>query len=279
MLILSINDATIEMTIDIKPAPSIMNAIPLTCFNCLAIIFTTATLSWAQKKPSDSSLPQKESTQQLIRHLLDQDLGTRRFPFADVIFATTGKKVIPTDTQNQAHQEILQAIDLAAVATLRELNQTDSPIRKLRRINEASRYFEDSLLKHINALQDITCTIPQNAQGRRQRSGYPDLLITHTAPNGKKSHAYLDPKLFELKSRASSLRTFYFEPRAHTHKIHHDAVHLLLGISHDGKAGIWTFTDWELCDLSSFHVRLKAEFQASNRDIYRPEQIIRSSKN
>jgi len=264
------------MTANMKPTRSIMTAIR---FASIVLILTTPSLSWAQKSPDDSSPPQKESTQQLIRHLLDQDLGTRKFLFADVVFAATGKKVMPTDHNNQVHQQILQAIDHAAEATLRELNQTDSPIRKLRRINEASRHFEDSLLKYINAVKLITCSIPQNTEGHRQRSGYPDLHITHTAPNGKKTHAYLDPKLFEHKSRASSLRTFYFEPRTHTNKIQHDAIHLLLGISHDGKEGVWTFTSWELCDLSPFQVRLKAEFQASNRDIYRSEHIIRSSKN
>lgn len=248
-------------------------------FLYLSLILTTPSLSWAQKAEENSSAAQKDNTEQLIRHLLEQKLGTRKFPFADVVHAATGKRVIPTDRNNLAHQQILQAIGLAADATLKELNQPNSPIRKLSRINEASRYFEDALLKQINAVEQFTCTIPKNAQGHLQRSGYPDLLITYTATDGTKTHAYLDPKVFQEKLRASSLRTFYYEPRTHTNKIQHDATHLLLGISHDGNHGAWTFTSWELCDLSSFHVRLKAEFQASNRDIYRPDYIIRASKN
>jgi len=220
----------------------------------------------------------KDSTHELIRHLLAQNLGTRKFPFPDVVFAASGKKVIPVNEQSPAHQAILKTIELAAGQALRELNQTDSPVRKLRRINEASRYFEDLLLKKINATPQFTCAIPLNSKGNKQRSGYPDLLITHTSSTGETTLAYLDPKLFEKKSRASSLRTFYFEPRTHTNKIQHDALHLLLGISHDGHQQAWTFNGWHLCDLSKFQVRLKAEFQASNRDLYRNELILRSSK-
>ncbi|MGL5018193.1 MAG: hypothetical protein ACRDBP_08680, partial [Luteolibacter sp.] len=64
-------------------------------------------------------------------------------------------------------------------------------------------------------------------------------------------------------------RTFYFEPKNETLKITDDAVHLLVGIEHDGKDQQWTFTGWRLVDLSTLRVRLKAEFQASNAELYR----------
>lgn len=248
-----------------------------TLLAALAIVQSPCLAEVTPPSSKQTPPPKKDSTRELIRHLLDQDLGTRKFPFADVVFAASGKKVIPLNSKSPAHQAILNAIDQAARETLAELNQADSPLKKLRRINEASRYFEDLLLKKIDKLPEFNCTIPRNAKGKKQRSGYPDLLITHTTATGQITHAYLDPKLFEEKSRASSLRTFYFEPRTHTNKIQFDALHLLLGISHDGHQQAWTFTGWELCDLSQFQVRLKAEFQASNRDLYRPNIIIRSS--
>ena len=34
---------------------------------------------------------------------------------------------------------------------------------------------------------------------------------------------------------------------------------------------------WDLVDLSRFTVKLKAEFQGNNRDMYRPEAIVASS--
>ena len=222
-----------------------------------------------------SEIKEKQAnTQELIQLLLDQDLGTRKFAFPDVIHAATGKKVIPLDIKNSTHQIILNAVIVAVKKTATELSQQDSPVRKLRRINEASRFFEDRIMQKLNLHPELQCSIPINNKGNEQRSGYPDILIIHTTPDGIKTHAYLDPKLFEDKSRASSLRTFYYEPRKHTNKIQHHALHLLTGISHDGNEGRWKFTNAEVCDLSHFHVRLKAEFQASNRDLYRKPVLL-----
>lgn len=233
----------------------------------------------AQETATTPTSGKKSSTHDLIRHLLDQDLGTRKFSFPDVIFASSGKKVIASNPNNPVHRLVLSAISKAADEAIATLNQPDSPVKKLRRINEASRFFEDQLRRSLTRHPALSCSVPKNTQGKEQRSGYPDLLISHTAEDGSITHIYLDPKLYEEKSQASSLRTFYFEPRTRTNKIQHDAMHLLLGISHDGKDGAWTFTRWKICDLSRFEVRLKAEFQASNRDLYRPNIIIKTSEN
>lgn len=57
-----------------------------------------------------------------------------------------------------------------------------------------------------------------------------------------------------------------------------DAVHLVLGFEHEPRnAGHWNFTRWDIVDLAHFEVRLKAEFQGSNRDIYRPDAIVATS--
>jgi len=106
-------------------------------------------------------------------------------------------------------------------------------------------------------------------------SGYPDLRLVETASNRV---SYLDPKLYAAGSRDSSFRTFYFEPKITTNKVRDDAVHLLVGFEHAPKtAGHWTFTRWDLVDLAHFKVRLKAEFQGSNRDIYRPDATLATS--
>jgi hypothetical protein len=170
---------------------------------------------------------------------------------------------------------MLDAIRAAADEAVKTHNATESPIRGLRRINEASRFFEDTIREHLDAHPALFCTVPRLADGSEQRTGYPDLRIEHVDSG---TIAYLDPKLFEAGSRDSSLRTFYFTPRAETSKVRADAYHLLLGISHDGEDGAWTFTSWELIDLSKLQVRLKAEFQASNRDLYREVCRIAQSR-
>ena len=232
----------------------------------LSLIFLCSFTSSAQEKTDDSKL---------VKQLLTEDLGSRSFLFSQVVESTSGKKVIPFNKQNSIHKTAVDQIKLAIQSSIETLNKADSPIKKLRRINEATRYFENLLITEIAKHPDLNCSIPKNKKGNTQRTGYPDIRIEHTP---SKTVFYLDPKLFEKKSKTSSLRTFYFEPKTRTMKILDDAVHLLIGISHDGTNGNWTFTGWKIVDLSKFKVRLKAEFQASNKDLYRKENLIESSK-
>lgn len=210
-------------------------------------------------------LPLAADDAALIKQLLAEKLDDRTFAFADVVHASTGKSVIALDATNPAHQRITTAVRQALDQTLIELSRPNSPVRQLRRINEASKFFEDLLLEKINRAPGLRCEIPPTKSGAAQRSGYPDLKIVDTATGAV---AYLDPKLVEASSQQSTLRTFYYEPKDTTVKINDDAVHLLCGILHDGKEGQWTFQSYHLVDLSRLRVRLKAEFQASNADLY-----------
>lgn len=208
-----------------------------------------------------------------IATIAAQGAALGQVPFAEVVLATTGKRILPIDPESEVGEDLLEVIGSALDAALASMNSPSSPTRHLRRINEASRFFEDAIAATIDAHPDFTCDYPKTAAGKSQRSGYPDLVITHRASGAV---TYLDPKLFEDDSRNSSLRTFYYTPKTKTSKITHDAHHLLAGIEHDGNDGAWRFTRWQLVDLSKFEVRLKTEFQASNRDLYRDSLILRS---
>ena len=210
-----------------------------------------------------------DSDAALVRSLLGENLSDRTFSFATIANACSGKQVLPL-TNDPVHLRITAAISHALKLTLTELNQPDSPVKRLRRINEASRFFEDSIHKHLNEIPGWTCDVPPNRSGVHQRSGYPDLRIID---DESKLVFYLDPKLVEQGSAESTFRTFYFEPKNETLKITGDAVHLLAGIEHDGKEGSWTFTGWRLVDLSQLRVRLKAEFQASNAELYQKTEL------
>lgn len=205
----------------------------------------------------------------LVRRLLAENLSDRTFSFATVAEACSGKRVLPL-TADPAHLRVTAAISRALAATLAELNRPDSKVRQLRRINEASRYFEDAIQTHLNATPGLQCGVPPNRAGGHQRSGYPDLRIVDLESG---LVFYLDPKLVEHGSAESTFRSFYFEPKTETLKITDDAVHLLVGIEHDGKDQLWTFTGWRLLDLSTLRVRLKAEFQASNAELYQKTEL------
>jgi hypothetical protein len=208
----------------------------------------------------------------LLELILEQS-GGQEVAFRTVVERVTGHRVLPIDPQAPVDQAIVEVVAGAMNLTMATLNRDDSPLRRERRINEVSRYFEESLETIIEAHPDFECAVPPTENGQKQASGYPDRRILHV-PSGRV--CYLDPKLMEAGSEESSLRTFYFTPKTGTNKIREDAHHLLIGISHDGEDGAWTFLSWKLVDLHHFRVRLKAEYQAGNRDLYRPELIIRS---
>lgn len=215
---------------------------------------------------------QEPPIDQLIPWLLREDGELRDIPFSKVIADATGKRLLAIDPTNEADKRALTNISAVLNEVMRRMNAADSPVRDVARINEASSHFEDMLRELLNRVPGFTCDFPRTSEGRVQRSGYPDLRLLETATNRV---FYLDPKLYAAGSRDSSFRTFYFEPKITTNKVRDDAVHLLVGFEHEAKTnGRWTFTRWDLVDLSHFKVRLKAEFQASNRDIYKPEATV-----
>lgn len=204
----------------------------------------------------------------LVRQLLQEDLDSRRFHFPLVVLACSEKKVVPLDAERAAHRRVLDAIDRALAEATVRLGAEGSPLHELRRINEASRFFEDALMESIDRAEGLSCGVPVNRAGDSRRSGYPDLRVVDEASG---EVFYLDPKLVERDSWDSSFRSFYFAPKDETLKVTEDAVHLLIGIGHDGNDGAWKFGAWKVVDLSTLTVRLKAEFQASNRDLYPAE--------
>ena len=221
-----------------------------------------------QEKPADSAAAT------FIPWLLQGKEEVKQVPFSDVIFYATGKKVLPIDRADEPDQRVLKQVGTALEETLKRMNAPDSPVQSVARVNEVSGPFENMLREVLNSSDGLTCDFAKTAGEKVQRSGYPDLQLTDEATQ---RIYYLDPKLYAKGSRESSFRSFYFEPKVATNKVRADAVHLILGIEHEGRqAGHWSFTRWEIVDLAKFQVRLKAEFQGSNRDMYRPEAIVAS---
>jgi len=219
--------------------------------------------------------PEKQPIDQLIPWLLREDHELRTIPFSQVIFDTTGKRVLAIDPSSETDQRVIKQISAVLDEVMHRANAPESAIQKIPRINEASSHFENLLRELLNAVPGLRCEIPTTADNRAQRSGYPDLKLIDQET---RRVFYLDPKLYAAGSRGSSFRTFYFEPKLGTNKVRDDAVHLIVGFEHEGKsAGHWNFTRWDLVDLAQFKVRLKAEFQGSNHDLYRPEAIVATS--
>ena len=231
-----------------------------------------AAAAMAQSSPGANT-----AVDQLIPWLLDEDQQLRGVPFSEVIFDTTGKKMLPFDASNPVDQRVAKAISAACDETIKQLNAPGSAIQHIDRINEVSSHFENNLRELLDATAGVHCDFPLTNDGKPQRSGYPDLRIIDI---DSKRVFYLDPKLYDAGGRDSSFRTFYFEPKKTTNKVRDDAVHFIVGFAHERRgesSSRWKFTRWDLVDLSQFPVKLKAEFQGSNRDMYRAEAIVASS--
>lgn len=191
--------------------------------------------------------------------------------FAAVVHAATGQRVIPID--READADWLAKVGAAVDETVEALNNPSHSVHKAGRINEASRFIEEALLDKLSQVPGWKCTIPKTSAGNEQRSGYPDLRLAL----GDGSIVYLDPKLYAEDSRNSSFRTFYYEPKGDTNKITDNAHHLLVGVAHGpGPDGRTVFRRWDLVDIATMPVRLKLEFQSSNREIYRDAATVLS---
>ena len=233
----------------------------------LLALVALASTAFAEEKPP--------VVRQLIPWLLDEDAALKGILFSDVISATSGKRVLPVDRKDADTARILKSIGTVLDETLAELNRADSPAKKQRRVNEMSKFFEDAIAAKLNKIEGFECGFPKTAAGHLQRSGYPDIRLTDKATG---RIFYLDPKLYAKGSRRSSLRTFYFTPKRGTNKVNDDAHHLVVGIEHEKTGAEVSFTRWELIDLSGFRVRLKAEFEGSNADMYREDAIVAGSE-
>ncbi len=246
---------------------------------CVVIAAMAQSPAALPKLPTPAT--RKAAVDQLIPWLLDENQQLRGVPFSELIFDTTGRKVLSFEAKNTVDQRVAKAISAACDETMKRLNAPDSVIQNIDRINEVSSHFEDTLRELLSGSPGLKCDFPLTAEGKIQRSGYPDLRITDLE---SKRVFYLDPKLYAAGSRDSSFRTFYFEPKKSTNKVREDAVHFVVGFEHAPREtasgspkATWNFTRWDLVDLSRFRVKLKAEFQGSNRDMYRPEAIVASS--
>jgi hypothetical protein len=213
--------------------------------------------------------------ERMLALLLNNEQALRDIPFRTVIRAATGHRVLPVRPEQEVDGRIIDAVCAAMDRVLVRLNRPGSPTSEESRINEVSAHFERALRAELDARESFSCAIPTNAEGEEQRTGYPDLRLLHK-PSGRIT--YLDPKLLARGSLGSTFRTFYYSPKRRTNKVLEDAHHLLIGIEHDGKTGRWQFVRYHLVDLHGFRVRLKAEFQAGNDDLYRPDLLLRSSR-
>src|SRR6266581_1786059 len=190
-----------------------------------------------------SQTNEKTPVDALIPWLLQEDAQVRGIPFNEVIL---------------------------------QLNSPASVIQGIPRINEVSSHFEDLMRELLNKTPRAHLRFSENKRRSSPTFGLPRLEVDRSRIASR-----LLPRSETLRSREPRqlVSHFYFEPKIATNKVREDAVHFIVGFEHEKPAADrhWKFTRWDLVDLSHFQVKLKAEFEGSNRDMYRPEAIVATS--
>ncbi|HEX4641088.1 MAG TPA: hypothetical protein VH252_06860, partial [Chthoniobacterales bacterium] len=155
------------------------------------IFFFLAASFWAALALAQD--PDRSAVDQLVPWLLHEDQDLREIPFGQVVFAATGKRVLPIDASKEADRHVIKNISDVLDEVMQRMNAADSPVQNVARINEASSHFEDMLRETLNRIPGFSCEFPHTTEERVQRSGYPDLRLVETTT---KRVFYLDPKLY-----------------------------------------------------------------------------------
>lgn len=224
----------------------------MTAYGLILIALLGSTL---QTQASESN------TVSTVRVLAESALDADYIPFSSVVLATSGYQVHPLDTNSADQIELIRKLSLAASNTVVQVRNT--PIQAARP-NEAGNRIEAYVKNALEAV-GLTSRTPVNSVGKAQSTGYPDIEITG------EPHCYLELKTYSATARRSSQRTFYYSP-SNTPKVTQDALHLLLAFQlekevRDSKT-IFFPSRWELISLENLHVKMKLEFNQSNRGLY-----------
>lgn len=188
---------------------------------------------------------------------LSKEIG--KIPFPTLVKATTGYDVIPLNIWGSAEDRILfEAITKAATDFTKLCERTRRRFQG-DRINEVGRAIEEEFVQEL-----IKTQLHPELLGK---AGYPDMKIIDQY--GRVT--YLESKAVS-KDWKSSLRAFYYTGGD---KIDSDARHLLIGWNIvEERDKYWRIVGWKLSDLSRLKVKLKAEFNASYKDLYKKDMVI-----
>jgi len=195
-------------------------------------------------------------------------IGSRTVYFRDVIKIATGHEILELEGE---YLQMAQKIK----ATLRNnLGQISEDVKKnyTGRANELGNFLEPLVRDYINRVSDFHAATPFTSGGRRQAAGYPDITV-----KGEGKTLYVDCKIFQRKTKESSLRAFYFKP-SERNKITESCPHVLIGFEVEaiggGNKSPFVVNDFKIVDLYDLQVNFKPEFNANNPMIYRQEAIV-----
>lgn len=182
--------------------------------------------------------------------------------FSDLVAATSQYRVFPINHTDSKDQELIQLLVNSANTYINLVKRRNIRLRS-DRINDVGKNIEEVFseeLKKTNLQKvELLCS-----------SGYPDMKIVD--PYGRV--VYVESKVVS-KDWESTQRSFYYTSAK---KIDADAHHILIAWDLEEEADkYWAVTGWKLCDLSKLHIKVKIEFNSSNRELYQEDSILATS--
>jgi hypothetical protein len=195
------------------------------------------------------------SLRQRVRDLRE---GLRDVPLPVIVEALSGHHVLPWTGESRERLTAVANDVLAAV------NATDLTAA---RVNEAGNAVETHVQAAL-AARGFQAGRPAGPSGRTHAAGYPDLEAV--AIDGGAAF-YIEVKTYNASTEDSTQRTFYLSPSA-DFKVTRDAFHLLIAVQLEKVSDdVYRAASVRWLDLSRLRCDLKHEFNASNRDMYRPD--------
>jgi hypothetical protein len=205
--------------------------------------------------PAAEVAPDEAVLRERVRTLRD---GVRDVPLPLIIEEFSGHAVRPWRGECR---DGLVAVGNAVMAAINREGLASN------RANEAGNAVEDFVLSALGA-HGFRAGRPAGPSGRVQATGYPDLEATG---NDGATAFYVEVKTFNATAKDTTLRSFYLSPGANF-KVTRAAIHLLIGVQLERtRDGHFRATSVCWLDLSGLKCDLKHEFNANNRDLYRPE--------
>ncbi len=176
-----------------------------------------------------------------------EDGTTTLYDFQDIIEYTVNKKVLPIPFDSSTFKNI----NKIALKCKRDFEASVKGLKK--RENEIGNWFEKYFISELEKNLQIKNIVSGG-------SGYPDGGF-----NIKNKTWYVEVKTFNTKSKTSTMRSFYTQPSSR-YKVKYDGYHVLVAFEKSTNNN--QVLDVHMLDLSTLKLKLKMEFNASNKDMY-----------
>lgn len=173
--------------------------------------------------------------------------------FTQVIEELSGSRVLDWTGE---HATLLSAVSEAA---LLGINREGVRARRVNEVGNAVEEFVDAAFE----AHGFTSEVPFGPSGRRRSTGYPDLRVSRDGVL-----FYIEVKTYNRRNVDTTQRSFYLSP-SEDFKVVGEGYHLVIAFAMKREDdGRYRAESVHLLDLHGLVVKLKWEYNASNRDLY-----------